>query len=174
MLFDYTKATVWQFLTSSNVQLKVIKMKTFKLTIILLLTTLSGLAYADYEIYKDYDLSKSVSSVTTVRVDANMIDVYLEGLGQTWVKANNIAKDLGQLKDFHIYMSELPQSGDFNLVLVVNFNSGADLEPDKAKYKAFMKKWSDAQQKKTKEIVKTYPNIREIVGEYRMREVLLK
>lgn len=169
----YTVNTVCLSLASSNLK-RGNKMKNIKTLMLFLVTLFSSSVYADYEIFKDYDLSKSVSSVTTVKVDANMMDVYLEGLGETWVKANNIAKDLGQIKDYHIYMSELPQSGQFNLVLVVNFNSSEDLEPSKVKYKAFMKKWSDEQQKKTKTIIKTYPNVRKLTGEYRMREVLLK
>ncbi|OUS28731.1 hypothetical protein A9Q98_07365 [Thalassotalea sp. 42_200_T64] len=149
-------------------------MKSIKLFITLTLVMFTSVAFADYEVYKDYDLGEGVSSVTTVRVDANMMDVYLEGLGETWVTANKIAKDLGQIKDWHIYASELPQSGDFNLLLVVNFNSGADLEPSKERYQAFMKKWGEEQQKKTRELVKTYPDVREITGEYRLREILLK
>ncbi len=149
-------------------------MKGLKLLITITMLMFSSLALADYEVYKDYDLSESVSSVTTVKVDANMMDVYLEGLGETWVKSNKIAMELGQIKDFHIYASELPQSGEFNLVLVVNFDKGADLEPSKEKYQAFMKKWSEKQEKKTRKIVKTYPDIRQLTGEYRLREILMK
>lgn len=149
-------------------------MKTITLFMSSLGLLFSSMALADYEVYKDYDIGTGVSSITTVKVDANMMDVYLEGLDETWVKANKIAKELGQIKDFHIYASELPASGQFNLVLVINFESGADLEPNKEKYAAFMKKWSEEQQKKTRTIVKTYPNVREITGEYRLREIIMK
>ena len=62
----------------------------------------------------------------------------------------------------------------FNVVLGVEFKDSASLQPDKAKYDAFMKKWGEANQAKSDEIVLTYPAIREIVGEYNMRSVTFK
>ena len=60
---------------------------------IYLLTVASAFAFsapamAQLEPYRDYTLSDSVSSVTTVRVAANMIDNYLEGIRGTWVASN--------------------------------------------------------------------------------------
>ena len=129
---------------------------------------------ADLEIFKDYDMGKSVYSMTTINVDPNMGDAYLEGLKQTWVASNKIAKDLGQIKDYRIYSSELPASGEFNLVLVVEFESGANLEPNQVNYQAFMKAWGENRQKQSEAIVKDYPSMRTITGEYRLREILLK
>lgn len=40
-------------------------------------------AFAQLEAYTDYDISDSVSSVTTVKIDSNMTDYYLEGLKGT-------------------------------------------------------------------------------------------
>ncbi|MGI9325053.1 MAG: hypothetical protein ACR2PZ_07530 [Pseudomonadales bacterium] len=131
-------------------------------------------ATAELEVYKDYDLGESVFSMTTVKVDANMADVYLAGLKQTWVESNNIAKDLGHIEDFHIYASDLPQSGEFNLVLTIEYKSGADLEPSKKRYQAFMKKWGEKRQEESSEISKSYPNVRTITGQYRMREIIMK
>ena len=37
-----------------------------------------------------------------------------------------------------------------------------------------MKKWSEESQKKSDEVVKTYPDIRTITGEYLVREVTFK
>ena len=47
------------------------------------LLSLSATAVADLEPYKDYDVSDAVWSVTTVQVNANMDDAYLEGLKNT-------------------------------------------------------------------------------------------
>src|SRR5688572_24391833 len=94
----------------------------------------ASVAMADFEPWKDYDQSEAVWSVTTVRVLPNMDDAYLEGLAQTWISTNEVARKLGQLEEYHIYRSELPQSGDFNLLLVVKFKSSADLAPNKARY----------------------------------------
>lgn len=139
-----------------------------------LLASVAGIATADLDPWTDYDISEGLSNVTTVKVDSNMIDKYLEGLSNTWATANDVAKELGQIEGYSIYVSELPASGDFNVVLVVQFKDSASLQPDKAKYDAFMKKWGDANRERSDAIVQTYPDIREITGEYYMREITLK
>ena len=129
---------------------------------------------ADFEPWTDYELSEGVTNVTTVKVDSNMIDNYLEGLSQSWAPANEIAKELGHIEGYWIHVSQLPNSGDFNVVLGIDFKDSAALQPDKAKYDAFMKKWGEANQARSDELVKMYPDIREIVGEYNMRSVKFK
>ena len=140
----------------------------------LVLVTFAGTASADLDQWTDYDLSTGISNVTTIIVDSNMVEKYLEGLRTTWAPTNDIAKELGQIEDYAIYVSELPNSGEFNVVLVVNMKSAADLQPSKDRYDAFMKKWSEESQKKSEEVVMTYPNIRTITGEYLLREVTFK
>ena len=49
----------------------------------LLLLSLASIASADLEPWTDYDMSEGVSNVTTIKVDSNMIDKYLEGLKST-------------------------------------------------------------------------------------------
>jgi hypothetical protein len=135
----------------------------------------SGTALADFEIYKDYNISDAVWQVTTVKVKANMADAYLEGLKKSWVDSSQIAKDLGQLEDYHIYVSDLPESGDFNLLLVVKFKNDDALAPNKARYDAFMAKWGAARNKETNEMAQSdYPAMRELTGDYRLREVTFK
>ncbi|MDH3491114.1 MAG: hypothetical protein OER85_19245 [Gammaproteobacteria bacterium] len=135
----------------------------------------AGVAFADLEPWKDYDVSEGVTSVTTVKVDSNMIDKYLEGIRQTWAPANEVAKELGQIEGYWIHISQLPNSGDFNVVLGIDFkNSASALPADKAQYEAFMKKWGEENQKRSDQIVLTYPDIREIKGEYLMRSITFK
>ena len=126
------------------------------------------------EIYDDYDLGSEIMVITTVKVDANMEDVYLAGLSQSWVKAVKIQKELGSIKGWKIYRSDLPMSGDFNMVLVVTMANSADMEPNKARYEAFMKKWSESDQKMSNEATAKYPEVRTLTGEYRMREIIMK
>lgn len=140
----------------------------------LLLGGIMSVAVADLEPWKDYDIGSGVTNVTTVKVASNMIDKYLEGLSKTWAPANDVAMELGQIEGYWISVSDLPNSGDFNVVLGVEFKDAAALQPSKARYEAFMKKWGEENQKRSDEIVVTYPNIREIVGEYNMRTVTLK
>lgn len=140
----------------------------------LVLAFSATIASADLEPWTDYDISEGVSNVTTIKVDSNMIDKYLEGLKSTWVPANEVSKELGQIKDYHIYVSQLPNSGDFNVILVVQFESAADLQPDKAEYEAFMKAWGAENQEMSDKVVMTYPDIRTITGEYLIREITMK
>ncbi len=135
----------------------------------------STVAMADLEPWKDYDQSNEVWSVTTIRVQPNMGDAYLEGLAKTWVTTNEIAKKLGQIEDYEIYRSDLPQSGDFNLLLIVKFAKTEDLAPNKARYDAFMKEFGKARSDETTEFAqKNYPAMREITGQYVFRKITLK
>lgn len=149
-------------------------MKTILLTLIFITCSFSLFAKDRLEIYKDYDIGTEIMTITTVKVDPNMGDVYLAGLKSSWVKAVKIQKELGFIKDWKIYGSELPNSGEFNMMLVVTFNNSADLEPNKKKYDAFMKKWSEADEKMSNEIAAKYPEVRTLTGEYQMREIMLK
>lgn len=136
----------------------------------------STAAYADLEPYKDYDTSAAVWSVTTIRVDSNMGDAYLEGLAKTWVSSNETAKKLGQIEEYHIYRSDLPASGDFNLMLVIKFkDANAASQPNKMDYDAFMKEFGkDQSDEVTEYSQKNYPAMRKITGEYQVREITLK
>jgi hypothetical protein len=102
-------------------------------------------------------------------------DAYLEGIKQTWAASNEVAKELGQIEDYRIYRSDLPQSGYFNLLLIVKFANTADLAPNRERYEAFLeavgKEKADAS---TEYAQKNYPAMRKITGEYQMREITLK
>lgn len=148
--------------------------KILTLVAISLTTVFAQSALAQLEPFEDYSISDEVWAITTVRVNANMDDYYLEGLAQTWVASNKVAMELGQIEDFAIYRSELPQSGDFNLVLVVKFASSADLEPNQEAYAEFMEAWGTANQDLVEEKVMDYPSMREITGQYRLRKIDVK
>lgn len=136
---------------------------------------LSSAAFADLDPWEDYEISDSVWSVSTIKVDSNMGDAYLEGIRDTWVKGNEVSKALGHIQDYAIYRSELPESGEFNLLLVVEFSNNAMLAPNKARYDEFMAEWgkqnADAA---TQQAQKDYPGMRTITGEYRLRKITLK
>jgi hypothetical protein len=74
--------------------------------------SIANVAVADLEPWTDYELSEGVTNVTTVKVDSNMIDKYLEGLSQTWAPGNEVAKELGQIEGYWIHVSQLPNGGD--------------------------------------------------------------
>jgi hypothetical protein len=134
----------------------------------------SQVAFAQLTPFEDYDVSSELWNITLVKVDPNMGDDYLEGLRDTWVASNEVAKELGQIEDYSIYRSQTPQSGDVNLFLVVKFKNSSQLEPNKVEYDKFMAAWGTANQDQTREITKNYPAMREITGEYMVREITLK
>ena len=140
----------------------------------IVLIGIASTASADLDVWTDYDLSSGVSNVTTVKVDSNMIDKYLEGLKATWAPANDVAVELGQIEGYNIYVSELANSGDFNVILVIRMKDAADMQPNQADYDAFMQKWGEENQKLSDKVVVTYPDMRTITGEYLMREVTFK
>lgn len=131
-------------------------------------------AVADLTPWEDYEVSDAVWAVTTVKVDANMGDAYLEGIADTWVAGNKVAKELGQIEDWAIYRSDLPLSGDFNLLLVVKFAKSEDLAPNKARYDEFMAKWGEERAKaSTEKAQRDYPGMRTLTGEYNFRKITL-
>jgi hypothetical protein len=135
----------------------------------------SAVAYAELTPWKDYAISESVWYVTTIKVEPNMDDVYLEGLRNGWVASMETSKKLGQIEEYRIYRSATPQSGDFNLMLVVKYKNAATLAPNKERYEAFMKEFGEAKTKQTTEHAqKSYPAIRKITGDYMMREITLR
>ena len=130
--------------------------------------------WAQLEPFTYFDTSKELWNITLVKVDSNMTEDYLEGLKETWVASNKVAMELGQIEDFHIFRSQLENSGDVNLFLVTKFADGSQLEPNKEEYGKFMKAWGDANEERTREITKNYPSMREITGEYLVREITIK
>ena len=139
------------------------------------LLVVPGLAVADLTPWEDYEPSQSVYYVTTIKVKPNMEDAYLEGIANTWVPGNEIAKELGQIKDYSIYRSALGSSGDFNLILVIEFEKTDDLAPNKEEYERFMAAYTkEAADAATEFSQENYPAMREITGEYYMRKIELK
>jgi len=139
------------------------------------LSLCSSAVLADLEVYKDYDVSESFWGVSTIKVKSNMIDAYLEGLKKTWMSGCEVSKSLGQIEGCKIYVSDLPDSGDFNVMLVTMFKNDEMAAPNKARYEAWVAKYGAAQLKSTNEQAqRDYPAMREIKGEYRLREITLK
>lgn len=139
------------------------------------LVFVSSTALADLEPWQDYEVSDAVWSVTTVKVDSNMGDAYLEGIRETWAASNDIAVKLGHIESYSIFRSVLPESGDFNLMLVVKFADTADLAPNKARYEAFMREVGKAKSdERTQYAQKNYPGMRKLTGEYWVREITFK
>ena len=137
-----------------------------------LAVAMTGSASAQLKPYTDYTVSDSVSNVSTIKVKENMVEDYLQGIRNTWVASNEAAIRLGHMKSYNVYVSDLANSGEFNVILVTTFANTSDLAPNRARYEAFMRAWGAANEAQTRSTTTTvYPNIRTITGEYLMREV---
>ena len=132
-------------------------------------------ASADLTPWEDYEPSEEIYMITTVKVDSNMEDAYLEGIRNTWVPGQEAAKKLGQIRDYGIYRSQMSEAGDFNLILVVTLDSAADLQPSKERYEAMIKEMGKKFADESTEFAqKNYPSMRTITGNYMMRKIEFK
>lgn len=128
-------------------------------------------AAAQLQAWEDYTPQETVIELTYVKVDEGQLPYYLEGLKQTWVKANEVAKELGQITDYGIYTVPYG-ANEVNLVLRINYPNMASLDPDKAEYDKFMEAWGNANMESSNETVRElYNNIRKIRGTYILREI---
>jgi hypothetical protein len=143
--------------------------------LVLVLTAGAQISLADLEPYEDYDTSDAVWSLTTIKVAANMDDAYLEAIKSAWAAGNDVAIKLGQIEEYAILRSDLPQSGEFNLILIVKYKNTADLAPNREKYAAWIEEWGDARIDSWAEFAdKDIAGMRQITGNYLMREITLK
>lgn len=140
----------------------------------LALAAAGGVAFADLKPYEDYETSDAVWSIRTIRVSANMDDAYLEAIKSAWAAGNEVAMKLGQIEEYKIFRSDLPQSGDFNLMLMVKYKNIIYLAPNKERYEAWIEEWGDARTESWAEFAdKNISGMREITGQYLMREITL-
>lgn len=123
----------------------------------------------------DYEASDSVYLVTHVDLDPGAFGIYLEGLKSTWIAANEVAKELGQIKDYAIYANQFGSSEDFDLILVIEMESTDDIAPNRERYEAFLKAYGEANIDKGNETVRElYNKIRRIQGNYMLRKITVK
>ena len=126
---------------------------------------------------EDYTVGDAVASVTMVKVAPNRIDHYLAGLKESWVPGVEIAQEMGLNTGYFIFLSEIPESGLFNITLVVNFENmaqrekGNDPEIAAELQRKIEEKLSEQESFK---ITEGYTQIRTIVDEQLMRLVTLK
>ena len=84
-----------------------------------------------------------VTELTVIKVKANYMGNYMDGIEKTWVASNQIAKDMGKIVDYGVYV------GNNNYVyLTVQHESYASIDPSY---------WSEEEQeeyqKKIREII---------------------
>ena len=141
----------------------------------LLALAFTSSASAQLSVWEDYEPSEAIWSVTTVKLEPGTMDIYLEGLKSTWVAANEVAKELGHVEDYAIYANQAVARGAFDLMLVIKYPDSDMLTPSRERYNEFMEAWGEANMDNSNETVRElYNQIREIQGEYMIREIMIK
>ena len=152
------------------------RLRTFALSLLLLAATvIAAPAAAQLQVWEDYEVSDAVWNMTTVKLDPGTQGIYLEGLKSTWVAANEVAKSLGHIEDYGIYVNQAVARGAFDLMLVIKLPNTAAMGPNRERYDEFMAAWGQENMDSSNETVRElYNEIREIQGEYMLREITLK
>ena len=138
------------------------------------LVAVSTPAVAQLQVWEDYTPQKNVVELTYVKVDEGQLDTYLEGLRDTWVRANEVAKGMGQIESYGIYVVPYG-SNEVNLVLRITYPSMATLDADKAEYDKFLAAWGQENMDSSNQtVLDLYNKIRKIKGTYLLRELKMK
>jgi hypothetical protein len=139
------------------------------------LAMLATPASAQLKVWEDYEASDSVWIVTHVDLDPGTMGIYLEGLKSTWIAANEVAKELGQIKNYAIYSNQYGADDEFDLILVVEMESTADIAPNRQRYEEFLEAYGQANLDKANEkVLELYNKIRRIKGTYLLRKIDVK
>ena len=132
-------------------------------------------ASAQLQVWEDYEASDSVWIVTHVDLDPGTMGIYLEGLKSTWIAANEVAKELGQIKDYAIYSNQFGGADDFDLLLVIEMESTDDIAPNRKRYDEFLEAYGQANIDQANEkVLELYNKIRRIQGNYLLRKIEVK
>jgi len=145
------------------------------LALLLGLAVFASPASAQLQPWEDYEASDSVWIVTHVDLDPGTMGIYLEGLKSTWIAGNEVAKELGQIKDYAIYSNQFGAADDFDLVLVVELAGTEDIAPNRERYEKFIEAYGQANIEKGNEtVLELYNKIRRIKGNYLLRKITVK
>jgi len=139
------------------------------------LAMFSAPASAQLQPWEDYEASDSVWLVTHVDLDPGTLGIYLEGLKSTWIAANEIAKELGQIKDYSIFSNQFGGADDFDLVLIIEMESTDDIAPNRKRYDEFLEAYGQANiDQGNEKVLELYNKIRRIQGNYLLRRIDVK
>ena len=140
-----------------------------------LLTLMTSSVFLSAELWKDYEPSEQQIQLTVVDVQSNYLDYYLVNLNKTWVRAMEVQKDLGQIVDYGVYTSDGASSP--NVWLTITYADMASMTPSKEKddaVSAEMKKRYGDNDEEMETISKGYEEIRKMVDNQRINQVIFK
>jgi hypothetical protein len=142
---------------------------------ILLLVITFSISNVFAEIWKDYEPSERQIQLTVIDVQANYLDNYLVNLKRTWVRSVEVQKELGQIVDYGVFVSDGANSP--NVWLTIEYENMAAMEQTKEKYDAvnavLAERYGDDEEELDK-ISKGYEEIRRMVDNQRINQVNFK
>ena len=142
---------------------------------ILLLVITFSISNVYAEIWKDYEPSERQIQLTVIDVQANYLDNYLVNLKRTWVRSVEVQKELGQIVDYGVFVSDGANSP--NVWLTIEYENMAAMEQTKEKYNAvnavLAERYGDDEEELDK-ISKGYEEIRRMVDNQRINQVNFK
>ena len=142
---------------------------------ILLLVITFSISHVYAEIWKDYEPSERQIQLTVIDVQANYLDNYLVNLKRTWVRSVEVQKELGQIVDYGVFVSDGANSP--NVWLTIEYENMAAMEQTKEKYDAvnavLAERYGDDEEELDK-ISKGYEEIRRMVDNQRINQVNFK
>ena len=142
---------------------------------ILLLVITFSISNVSAEIWKDYEPSERQIQLTVIDVQANYLDNYLVNLKRTWVRSVEVQKELGQIVDYGVFVSDGANSP--NVWLTIEYENMAAMEQTKEKYDAvnavLAERYGDDDEELDM-IAKGYEEIRRMVDNQRINQVNFK
>ena len=139
---------------------------------ILLLVLTFSISNVFAEIWEDYEPSDQQIQLTVIDVQSNYLDNYLVNLKRTWVRSIEVQKELGQIVDYGVYVSDGANSP--NVWLTITYENMAAMQQSKEKWDAvnavLEERYGDDEEELDK-ISKGYEEIRTMIDNQRINRV---
>jgi hypothetical protein len=134
-----------------------------------LVAALAGPAMAQEKPWKD----GTVWNVTFVKTKAGMGDIYLRDLAANWKRLMDAAQKEGLIVSYRILGGSAANRDDWDLMLLTEAKNWASFDNATAKWDALSAKVIGPEDKQQQMVIKRV-DVREIVGEKVMQEIIFK
>ena len=142
---------------------------------ILLLVLTFSISNVFAEIWEDYEPSDQQIQLTVIDVQSNYLDNYLVNLKRTWVRSVEVQKELGQIVDYGVYVSDGANSP--NVWLTITYENMGAMQPSKSRADAVEAEWEKRygdDDEVMEKISKGYEEIRTMVDSQIINKVVFK
>lgn len=129
---------------------------------------------ANAEIWKDYTPSTEVTELVVIDVKSNYVDDYLMQLETTWAKSMEVLKEMGDIVDYSIWVSNVSDSP--NVFLTTTFKDMGAMQGSEARYDALTDALNEMgiDEDESDTTAKGYEDIREVVDYKIIRQITYK